>query len=64
MVSQAVKIGLKKYWTNRFEQILKPIIEENPNLKACRSEPLRGNILTQIITNLINNPIIVDLFIC
>jgi len=41
------------YWTKHFEHFLKPLIEENPELEARRSEPLRGDILTQIITALV-----------
>ena len=49
----------KKYWTDHFEKFLKPIIEENPELKAHRSKALRGDILKEIITNLVSAPIVV-----
>lgn len=38
---------------------MKPLIEENPDLEARRSEPLRGDILKQIITDLVVSPIVV-----
>jgi hypothetical protein len=46
-------------WTKHFEQFLKPIIEENPRLEARRSKPLRGDLLREIITNLVFAPIVV-----
>ena len=49
----------EKYWTNHFEKFLKPIIEENPKLEAYRSKALRGDILNDIIKNLINVSIVV-----
>jgi hypothetical protein len=49
----------EQYWTDHFNDFLKPLIEENPNLEACRSEALRGDILRQIITNLVVAPIVV-----
>lgn len=47
------------YWTDHFEKFLKPLIEENPNMKAKRLEALRGDILKQIITNLVTSPVAV-----
>jgi hypothetical protein len=47
------------YWTEHFENFLKPLIEENPKLEARRSEALRGDILKQIITDLVVSPIVV-----
>ncbi len=49
----------EEYWTKHFDDIIKPIIEENPGLEARRSEPLRGDILRQIITDLVVSPIVV-----
>ena len=48
-----------EYWTNHFESFLKPIIEGFPELEARRSEPLHGDVLRQIITNLVVSPIVV-----
>jgi hypothetical protein len=49
----------EEYWTNHFNNFLKPLIEETPNLLAHRSEPLRGDILKLIITDLIVSPIVI-----
>lgn len=47
------------YWTKHFETFLKPLIEENQNFEARRSEALRGDILRQIITDLVVSRIVV-----
>lgn len=47
------------YWTNHFESFLKPLVEEEPNLEARRSKPLRGDVLREIITALLVSPIVV-----
>jgi hypothetical protein len=47
------------YWTQHFDAFLKPTIEEVQTVKAVRSEALRGDILRQIITNLVTFPIVV-----
>jgi hypothetical protein len=49
----------EQYWTAHFEYYLKPIIEESGNLEAFRSEALRGDILKQIITDLVVSPVVV-----
>jgi hypothetical protein len=49
----------EEYWTNHFEKFLKLIIEENKELEAHRSEPMRGDVLRNIIFNLVQNPIVV-----
>ena len=57
--SQTSKEHTEEYWIKHFESFLKPLIEENPELEAHRSEPLRGDVLRQIITNLVVSPIVV-----
>jgi len=47
------------YWTNHFKDFLKPLIEENPQLEAMRSRAVRGSIPREIISSLINSPIVV-----
>jgi hypothetical protein len=47
------------YWTSHFEHILKPLIEEIPDLQTRRSQPLRGDILRQIIADLIVSSVVV-----
>jgi hypothetical protein len=48
-----------EYWTEFYERSLKPLIEKNPAIAAHRSEALRGDILSQIITDLIYSDIVV-----
>jgi len=47
------------YWTKHFESFLKPLIEEDHKFEAHRSEPLRGDILRQIITDLVVSQVVV-----
>jgi len=49
----------KGYWTKHFNNFLKPLIEESGDLLAYRSEALRGDILRQIITDLVTAPVVV-----
>jgi hypothetical protein len=49
----------REYWTDHFEKFLKPEIETNNPLIAFRSAPLKGDILKQIITDLVISPIVV-----
>ena len=47
------------YWMHHFEDFLKPLIEENPNLEARRSKAMRGDILREIITDLVVSRVVV-----
>ena len=47
------------YWTKHYEGFLKPTIESNPNFTAKRSTPLRGDILREIIKDIVISPIVV-----
>ena len=49
----------EEYWAKHFEQFLKPLIEELPNLEARRSTALRGDILREIITALVTSRVVV-----
>jgi hypothetical protein len=49
----------EEYWTEHFEAFLKPLVEECKTLDAVRSEALRGDILRQIIADLINSAVVV-----
>jgi len=49
----------KEYWTKHYETFIKPLIESEHPLVAERSAPLRGDILRQIITDLVTAPIVV-----
>lgn len=48
----------QEYWTNHYEKILGPLIRNNGFLPH-RSEPLRGNIINQIINDLVTSPVVV-----
>lgn len=49
----------KTYWKKHFVSMLKPMIEAVPNLEAHISEPLRGDIIRQIIADLVTAPVVV-----
>jgi len=57
--SQTSPQHTEDYWTEHFETFLKPLIEENPELEARRSKALRGDILKEIVTNLVVAPLVV-----
>lgn len=48
-----------EYWTKHFGGFLKPLIESAGKLQARRSEALRGDILRQIITDLVISTVVV-----
>ena len=47
------------YWTKHFKDFIKPLIESARPIIAERSSPLRGDILRQIVTDLVTAPIVV-----
>jgi hypothetical protein len=49
----------QEYWTGHFEHFLKSLIEEESSLEARRSRPLRGDVLRQIIVDLVTSPVVV-----
>lgn len=55
--SQTTDKHTEEYWTANFENFLKPTIEEISGLEACRSEPLRGDIIKEIIKELAFCPV-------
>lgn len=57
--SQSSAEHTEEYWTNHFNKFLKPLIEEIPEVEAYRVESLHGDILKQIITDLMVAPIVV-----
>lgn len=60
--SKTTEKHTEEYWTNHYEQFLKPLIESNFKIKVHRSEALRGSIINQIITDLvISNIVVADL---
>lgn len=57
--SETTEEHTEEYWTSHFDSYLKPLIEEIPNLKAKRSMAIRGDIIRQIIHELIVSPIVI-----
>jgi hypothetical protein len=57
--SKTNKEKTERYWSDHFSTFLKPKIESVNGLIAERSKPLRGDILKEIITNLISSEIVV-----
>lgn len=49
----------ESYWTEHFKNFLTPLIEENHALEAFRSKAVRGDLLRQIVTDLVLSPIVV-----
>ncbi len=49
----------EEYWTKHFESFVKPLIEINTGLETHRSQALRGDVLRQIITNLVVSRVVV-----
>lgn len=49
----------KEYWTRHFNEFLKPRIEQSGKLGARRSTALRGDILKEIISDLVQTPVVV-----
>ena len=49
----------EEYWTRHFNDFLKPIIEEAGRFRAERSTAVRGDLLKQIISDLVSSPVVV-----
>jgi hypothetical protein len=47
----------EEYWTKHYTEFLKPLIEENSAIQVHRSKPIRGDIIKQIITDLLTSPL-------
>jgi hypothetical protein len=48
------------YWTNHYENFLKPFIEiKLPGFNVCRSEPSHGSILDKIIVDIIRSKVVI-----
>jgi len=58
-ISKTSEKHTKDYWTNHYKEFLKPRIESRHPLRAERSAALRGDIVRQIITDLVTVPIVV-----
>lgn len=58
--SSKTKRKEKEYWTNHYEKFLKPLIESiDAKIKVYRSKPLRGDIIKEIISSLLNDELVV-----
>ena len=57
--SETTDIHTEEHWTKHYEDFLKPIIEEVEGIEAYRSKPLRGDVLKEIITSLVKDPIVI-----
>jgi hypothetical protein len=55
--SKSSELHTEEFWTNHFENLLKPAIEEL-GVKAYRVEAIREDILKQIINSLVTSPIV------
>ena len=63
--SKTTEAHTEEYWANHFNLFLKPLIETNPALEARRSEALRGDVLKQIVTDLVISVLVIaDLTDC
>jgi hypothetical protein len=56
--SKTTEDHTEEYWNRHFKDYLKPLIEDNPKVEARRSQPLRGDIVREIIKDLITAPIV------
>lgn len=57
--SKSSDIHTEEYWNKHYTDFLEPLIESSNVCKAVRSEALRGDILRQIITDLVTAPLVV-----
>ena len=57
--SKTSETHTEDYWTKHFETFLKINIDPIPNIKAYRSEPLREDILKQIIRELVTAEVVI-----
>jgi len=57
--SKTTEKRTEEYWAKHYATFIKPLIESDHPLIAERSSPLRGDILRQIITDLVTSPIVV-----
>ena len=57
-ISKTIDQHTEEYWKKHFEDFLRPLLEQS-GFSVLRSRPLRGNILTQIITDLVTASVVV-----
>ena len=57
--SKTTEDHTEEYWNTHFKDYLKPLLEEVPNVVVKRSQPLRGDIVREIIRDLILSPVVI-----
>ena len=57
--SKSTDIHTDEYWNRHYTDFLKPLIESSRVFRAVRSEALRGDILHQIVADLVTSPLVV-----
>ena len=57
--SQSTAEHTEAYWTALFDNLIKPLIEENSGIDVFRSAPRREDVLGEIIKNLVTQHIVV-----
>lgn len=57
--SQTTSEHTEDYWTQHFQTFLKPLIEQKGTLNANRAKSLRGDILRQIISDLVTARVVI-----
>lgn len=57
--SGTTKNHTETYWSTHYSKFLKPLIERSGALIAEKSAPIRGDLLKQIISDLVSSPIVV-----
>lgn len=57
--SKSSDIHTDEHWDKHYTNFLRPLIESGRVFKAVRSEALRGDILRQIVTDLVTAPLVI-----
>jgi hypothetical protein len=57
--SRTSETHTEEYWNDHFGNFLKPLIESCDDVEAFRSEPLRQDLLRQIVSDLVTSEIVV-----
>jgi hypothetical protein len=55
--SETTEKHTEEYWTKHYTDFLKPLVEQNPSIEVFRSKPIRGDIIKQIVSDLITSPL-------
>lgn len=57
--SETSKVHTEEHWNNHFTRFLKPLIESGGVFEVERSKALHGDLLRQIVTDLVTAPLVV-----